>query len=119
MLQVGRMETELLEQIASAGQPPAYDCVIRISRVKDTKRQAELVRQLTSGATVKQIRQQIGILSTQPNKPGEGKSAEVKARSAHGFTARVSGPQSDPERMLEAVSLLIKKLRATLPEEKR
>lgn len=109
VLRIAALDGELLGQLESIPNPPAYDCVIRIARVKDRSKQNELVAQLRSGATVQEIRRELGKLRV-------GKSTgEFEVRTAHGFTARVSGPENDPERMLEAVSLLIKKIRLQCP----
>jgi ParB/RepB/Spo0J family partition protein len=111
VLRIAALDAELLGELESIPNPPAYDCVIRIARIKDRTKQRELVAQLRSGATVQDIRRAIGKLHVGNTK------TEFEIHTAHGFTARVTGPENNSERMLEAVSLLIKKIRHQFPSQ--
>lgn len=109
VLRIAKMDAELLSELEELPNPPPYDSVIRIARIKDKVQQKSLIEKLKQGATVKSIRRAIGFQQAKP------RSGEMTVRTAHGFSATVTGPENDPERMLEAISMLIRKVRALSP----
>ena len=60
-----RPDSSLFDQLES---PPAFDSIITIARLKDPEVQAELIRKLSSGPKVQQIRS--AIREEKPRKVG-------------------------------------------------
>jgi ParB family transcriptional regulator, chromosome partitioning protein len=72
MLRILSLPVKLQQKVGSTQLTISYDAMIRIARLEDEKHQDQLIEQLLTGATQKEIRDEIDRLKGKPAKvPGE------------------------------------------------
>jgi ParB family chromosome partitioning protein len=78
MLRILSLPVELQKKVGSTQLSIAYDAMIRIARLEQSKHQRELIDQLLSGATQKEIRQQIDRIKGKPAKTDGSATPKAK-----------------------------------------
>lgn len=83
MLRVLQMPPHLLEKVETSQQAIPYDSIIKIARIEDTQKQEELTDALLSGATIREIRDQVNEFKGKGKKTGnseKGQTTETKPK---------------------------------------
>lgn len=112
MLRILSMGEALREEISSAERPVPYESAIRIARVNNPEKQAELVDAAVQGATHREIRERIASIAEPRRKR--------PARGADGEADGVRSPRAYTVKLKEAtVSIRFKHKRRIIPKEER
>ncbi len=102
MLRILTLPVELQKKVGSTQLSVSYDAMIRIARLENAKHQEDLIEQLLSGATQKEIRQHIDRLKGKPSKSGDTTAKPKRVYHTkykatvivQGMTSRLTGDQT-------------------------
>lgn len=111
MLRILSLPTALQSKVGSTQQSISYDSMIRVARLDNAAEQEKLIEQLLSGASQKEIRQQINHLK---GKPTESASKPKKVyHTAHKATVIVQSESTllSQERVIDALHEALAKAR--------
>jgi ParB family chromosome partitioning protein len=89
MLRILTLPSELQVKVRTSELSVAHDSVITIARLTDNDQQQRLVKALLDGATVRDIRQQVGEIKGKPQQPTEPKKPKAVYSTSHDATVIV------------------------------
>lgn len=111
MLRILSLPADVRRKVGSTQLSLSYDAMIRIARIDDGTHQAELIEQLLSGATQKEIRQRINTLKNKPT--GSAPQPKRVYHTGHQATVIVQSENAllTHERVLAALHEALKQAR--------